>query len=126
MKNKFLSLILLSFFIVGCSTPSSAPATIVQNYYQALINKNLNGMLATVCSNWEEQARNDYQSFAAVSAQLKNLQCQVQAQQDNDAAVICQGKIEANYGNEILEIDLSKFLFKVIQENGEWRLCGYQ
>ncbi|MGB9669031.1 MAG: nuclear transport factor 2 family protein [Anaerolineales bacterium] len=110
----------------GCSTNNQAPAMVVQDYYQALVNKNINGMLARVCADWEPNARNDYQSFAAVTAQLQELQCQVQSLDGNSAIVNCKGKIEANYGNEVLEIDLSKFTYKLIHENGDWRLCGYQ
>ena len=126
MKKWFFFLIFFSVLITSCSSNQNSQAKLVENYYQALMDKNLNLMLAQVCPSWEEQARTDYQSFAAVSAQLKDMHCTVQSLQENSATVKCQGKIEADYGNEILEIDLSKFVFKIIQENGDWRLCGYQ
>lgn len=126
MKTRFYLISIFIIFLASCSANQQDKVKPVENYYRALMDKNLNLMLAQVCPSWEEQARNDYQSFAAVSAQLKNLQCNVQSTQDNTATVVCQGKIEANYGNEILEIDLSKFAYKVIQENGSWQLCGYQ
>ncbi len=126
MKTHLYLISLFIIFLASCSANQQSEVKPVENYYRALMDKNLNLMLAQVCPSWEEQARNDYQSFAAVSAQLKNLQCHVQSTQGKTASVVCQGKIEANYGNEILEIDLSKFIYKVIQENGSWQLCGYQ
>lgn len=126
MKKWFLLFIVIFILLAGCSSNQNSQAKLVENYYKALMDKNLNLMLAQVCPDWEEQARTDYQSFAAVSAQLKDIHCKVQSLEEKSATVTCQGKIEADYGNEILEIDLSKFVFKIIQENGDWRLCGYQ
>ena len=35
-------------------------------------------------------------------------------------------KIVANYGNEVLELDLSERSYQVVEEGGEWRMCGYR
>lgn len=126
MRLSRLKLLFITFFLVACSSQSDRPARVVESYYQALINKNENQMLSFVCSQWESQARNDYQSFAAVTAELKDLQCSVKEFSENSASVVCRGLIIANYGNEILEIDLSRFNFDLIQEAGDWRLCGYR
>jgi len=38
--------------------------------------------------------------------------------------VSCTGTITANYGNEVLEIDLSERTYQVVFEAGERRMCG--
>ena len=37
----------------------------------------------------------------------------------------CTGTIVANYGNEVLEINLADQTYKAAFEGGEWRMCGY-
>jgi len=44
----------------------------------------------------------------------------------NSAIVACTGKIVANYGNEVLEIDLAAQKYQAVFEGGEWRMCGYR
>ncbi|MEW6717994.1 MAG: hypothetical protein AB1345_10895 [Chloroflexota bacterium] len=42
------------------------------------------------------------------------------------ALVACRGNIIVTSGNEEYELDLSLRVYKVIQTNGEYRVCGYQ
>jgi hypothetical protein len=57
---------------------------------------------------------------------LKDLDCQETGKDGDITLVRCSGKIEANYGNEILEIDLTRRAFQTVYEAGEWRMCGYR
>jgi hypothetical protein len=61
-----------------------------------------------------------------VEAKLESLSCQVAKKEEDALIVSCAGRIVANYGNEVLEIDLSKQNYRVIKESGDWRMCGYQ
>ncbi|MCX8061130.1 MAG: hypothetical protein N3D16_00970 [Anaerolineales bacterium] len=125
------SIYLLSFylipilFIVSCASSEDLPARVVEEYYQALTRQDLNTMVSLVCSEWEEQARNEYNSFSAVTTQLQEISCETVTLDQTKALVKCNGKIVANYGNEILEINLAKLTFQLVQQSGNWRFCGY-
>lgn len=123
--------VLLFVFLVlltGCDGPTSSgdPAASVENYFQALQEKDVNKMISTSCADWEAQARQEFDSFAAVELTLEDLSC-VSTSQDNDSALVtCTGAMIANYGVEDLEIDVADRNYQVVQEGGAWRMCGYQ
>lgn len=120
----FITAVVLS----GCSSTSqgNGPAGVVENYLQALANRDLNQVVSASCAEWEPQARVEYDSFAAVRLELKDLSCQETGQATPYTLVGCSGTIIANYGAEDLQIDVADQTFRVIQEGGEWRVCGYQ
>ena len=78
------------------------------------------------CSDWEFDALLEMDSFLAVSPQLKDLSCSVVDSDAESAAVNCSGTIIATYNDEAQELDLSIRTYRVIQEAGEWVVCGYQ
>ncbi len=119
----FASALLLS----GCggSASSDAPSA-VQGYLQALAAKDANKMTNLSCASWEPQARVEYDSFAAVKLTLKDLTCKEAGKDGSASLVTCSGSIIANYGAEELPIDVAGRTYRVVQEGGEWRVCGYQ
>lgn len=121
----FVLLLIWQLILAACASTTELPAQVIEAYYQALTQKDLNTMISLACSEWEEQARNEYNSFGAVTTELQGLRCETIAQDQGKASVNCRGKIIANYGNEVLEIDLSKFTFELVQQGGNWRFCGY-
>lgn len=125
LKSFCFGLIPISMVLAACASSSDLPARVVEEYYQALVKQDLNAMIALVCSAWEEQARNEYNSFSAVQIELQNLNCETISRDQSNALVKCNGKIIANYGNEVLEVDLSKLTFQLVQQAGSWRFCGY-
>jgi hypothetical protein len=126
MYNR-LCLLCISFILaacVGANTYNAANA--VESYLQALISKDENQMVYYSCADWEPEASLEYNSFAAVEVDLDSLNCQ-EAGQDGDFTLVnCTGKITANYGAEVLEIELDERTFQVLLEGGEWRMCGYR
>ncbi len=114
-----------SFAVSACASDTALPAQTMEAYYQALAKNDLNTMIALACPEWEEQARNEYQSFGAVTIDLEDVRCETESLEGSNAIVRCRGKILANYGNEVLEIDLTKLSFLVVQQGGNWRFCGY-
>lgn len=121
----FVLLLICQFVLAACASQTELPAQVMEAYYQALTKKDLNTMISLACPEWEEQARNEYNSFGAVTTELQGFQCETISQDQGKASVNCRGKIVANYGNEVLEIDLSKFTFELVQQGGNWRFCGY-
>jgi hypothetical protein len=121
-------LILVAGFLTGCGGASNSDpaARAVEKYLQALAGRDLNRMIANACTAWEAQARQEYDSFAAVSLELKDVSCKSTGQEQSYTLVDCAGSIIANYGTEDLQIDVADQTFQVLQEGGVWRVCGYQ
>jgi len=126
------SIPITAFFIIigsilasACSQQGGAADSVLA-YLQALSSRDENRVVLSSCAAWEGQARTELEAFSAVSVSLENASCS-EAGTDGDFTLVdCTGKIIANYGNEILEIDLSERTYQTVYEGGEWRMCGYQ
>lgn len=122
--------LLTAALLAACGGASSSgadeAAAVVEGYFQALNAKDVNTMIAHSCADWEAPARQEYDSFAAVETTLEGPECQTSGTEGETTLVACTGTIIASYGNEDLEIDLSERTYQVIEEGGEWRLCGYR
>lgn len=131
LKTKYrrdtIWVLVIAILLGGCSSTGNAggAAGAVERYLQALASRDLNQMISASCADWEAQARLEYDSFAAVKLELKDLSCQATGQEQPYTLVACSGTIIANYGAEDLQIDVADQIFRVIQEGGEWRVCGY-
>ena len=122
-----IMVLLFAVMLGGCSGSSkgSGAAGAVEGYLHALASRDLNQVVSASCAEWEPQARLEYDSFAAVRLELKDLSCQETGEDQPYTLVSCSGTIIANYGAEDLQIDVADQTFQVIQEGGEWRVCGY-
>ncbi len=127
LRTKRLLLVLIILGLSACSGQGSSNAsTAVENYLTALVAKDANQIINYSCAAWEENARQELRTFDAITVKLQDLSCQESGQEGETNLVSCTGKIVANYGNEILEIDLSERDFQAVNEGGEWRMCGYR
>jgi len=131
MKPFHFYLLLLAPVLIiagACSAQnvSNAPAGVVEAYLQALAARDENRLIGLSCADWEATARQEFNSFSAVSLKLDALACSQTGQEAPYTLVECSGKIIANYGAEDLEIDVAEQIYRVIEEGGEWRMCGYQ
>ncbi len=129
MRIKYLpvTLIFILFVIIGaCSGDKDSAASAVESYIQALANGNADRLSTYSCASWEADAKNELASFAAVKVTLNAMQCQESGKDGETTLVSCTGKIVANYGNEVLDINLADRTYKAVFENGEWRMCGYR
>lgn len=97
----------------------------VEAYFKALTEENLDQMIALSCADWEAGARLEFDAFAGVSTSLDNLQCRTVGNADQYTLVSCEGAILATYGDEQQSFDLSRSTYQVVEETGEWRMCGY-
>jgi hypothetical protein len=120
----FLLVLLALSACNGASGSDGAPAA-VEGYLQALVAKNENQMINLSCAAWEAQAKQEFNSFSAVELKLENLDCQETGQQGEYTLVTCSGSMIASYGAEDLQIDVAERNYQLIQEGGEWRVCGY-
>jgi len=131
MKKTIFRTILLNAFLLiilaGCSggIGTDVAAVAVEAYFQALADRDLNGVKNIVCLAWEEQSNLEFDFFSAVTAKLEGLDCKVTSTEGDYAVVECQGAIIANYGGEDQEFQLQGNRYQTLFENGEWRMCGY-
>ena len=115
---------LLLFTACGKATDPAAKA--VEDYLTALVNKDANALSALSCADWESNALLELDSLQAVATRLENLACTATGTDGTTTQVNCQGKILATYNSEDQEFDLSVRTYQVIQQGGEYLVCGYQ
>jgi hypothetical protein len=128
MRKLFFGLFLVmvsSMLLAACSlSANDAPAQAVEDYLNTLVAKDADRLPTLVCGDWEDDALIELDSFQAVTARLDNVAC-TQSGTDGDTALVdCTGKIVATYNNEDQELDLSVRTYQVVQEGGDWLVCG--
>ena len=121
-----LTIIFASLFLTACasSNTKAGPAKAVEDYLNALVAKDQNRLSSLSCKNWEDQALLELDSFQAVTTKLDGMACQQTGTDGSTALVLCKGKIVATYNNENQELDLSTRTYQVVQEGGDWLVCG--
>ncbi len=127
MLNRFLILsisLLAAIVLVACSSNSDAPARAVEGYLNALVTKDADRLPTLVCGDWEDDALIELDSFQAVEARLEGMACQQTSSDGETALVDCTGSIIATYNDEDQELDLSVRTYQVVQEGGDWLVCG--
>lgn len=121
-----LIILLIPFLLSACLGGGDVPAQTVELYYQALVEKEQDRLVNLSCADWEPMALMEFDSFRSVETTLEGLSCQSISQEADSARVTCQGEIAASYEGEIREFPLSGQTYLVIQEGGEWRVCGFE
>lgn len=116
-------LVLTSILIAACSN-SDGPAKAVEDYWNVIVAKDDERLPTLVCGDWESDAMTVLDSLQAVSARLENLSCSQTGTDGDTALVNCTGKMILTYDTEDQEIDLSTFTYEVIEEGGDWLVCG--
>lgn len=116
--------------LAGCSGGAGGAAggapQAVERYLKALVERDENALIAASCAAFEEQARTEFDSFAAVKLNLQDVACQESGKDGAATLVTCSGQIIANYGAEDLQIDVADRTYLTVEEGGEWRMCGYR
>jgi outer membrane lipoprotein-sorting protein len=119
------TLLLTVSFLTGCaSNNADAPVQAVENYLNALVAKDADRLSTLSCGEWEDDALLELDSFQAVSARLEGLSCEQTGTDGDTALVLCNGNIIATYNDEDQELDLSVRTYQVVEEGGEWLVCG--
>ncbi len=124
-KNVFLAFFLFALVLSACALGSTA-AQSVENYYQALVDKDAERAKALSCADWEVSAQVEVDSFQAVEASLDNLKCEESGKDGEIVLVTCQGRIVMSYDGENQYLDLAGQTFRVQNAGGDWLFCGYQ
>ncbi|HKJ39488.1 MAG TPA: hypothetical protein VJ972_11990 [Anaerolineales bacterium] len=126
MRKPILILILVftTIMISACASNTDAPAQAVENYLNALVNKEADKLPTLVCGEWEEDALIELDSFQAVTASLENVACAQTGADGDTALVLCTGSIIASYNGEDQQLDLSTRTYQVTEQSGDWLVCG--
>ena len=115
-----------AILLSACGKAADPAAKTVENYLTALVNKDANTLSALSCATWESSSLLELDSLQAVATRLENLSCAATSTQGTTTHVVCQGKILATYNNEDQQFDLSVRTYQVVQQGGEYLVCGYQ
>jgi hypothetical protein len=114
----------LSLLMTACGTKQDRAGIAVESYLNAMVSKDSSKLSALSCSDWEQSAQTELDSFQAVEVKLQNAICATTGKEGDKTLVTCQGKLVATYGSENQELDLSKHTYLVIEQGGEWLVCG--
>jgi len=124
---RIIIVVAIAAVLLGACGPGPTPENAVEEYLQAIIEKDAAQLSTTTCKDWESDALMMLDAFQAVSAELEGLSCQqTGTTSDGMAVVSCTGKILASYDGEIQEFDLSIQDYLLENANGDWLVCGMQ
>jgi len=128
VRKLFLILVTLlvgNLILTACaSSKTDAPAKAVEGYWNTIVAKDSGRLPTLVCGAFEEEALTTLDSLQAVSARLDNFSC-TQSGTDGDIALVnCTGSMVLTYDTEDQQIDLSAFTYEVIEQGGDWLVCG--
>jgi hypothetical protein len=117
--------VMLMLMLVSCG--GSSPGDVIEAYLAAVVAKDEVTSVRLSCLAWEEQARAEGAAFDANEVTLKDVSCQTVQEQGNEAIVTCTGSIRFSYDGGVEEtLDLEGRSFRVVFEDDEWKMCGYQ
>ena len=119
----------LTLFVAACngaSSSTSSPESAVESYLKALVGKDSTSLSTLSCADWEPGALMELDSLQAVDVRLDGLSCAKAGSDGEFTLVNCQGKIIATYNGEDQNIELSTRNYQVLEQNGEYLVCGYQ
>jgi hypothetical protein len=128
--SRYLGLALAGIVLAGCTgdgAGGSTPEGAVVRYLEAAVAADTNQASALVCAAYEEAARLEVDSFRGTNATLESPVCTTgDPLPDGSRPVTCIGQINATYGNEVQTFSLADQTYVVVEEAGEWRMCGYR
>lgn len=126
MQNKIIFLfILISLALTACGAGDSGASQTVEGYITAIGSKDEAGLLSNSCADYEDDALLLLDSLALVEVSLADgVACQEVGTDGDTTLVNCAGKLQMSYGGEPQELVFSNITYEVVNENGNWLVCG--
>ena len=116
----------IALLLSACGSSKDPAARAVEDYLTALSSKDANALTVLSCADWESSALLEYDSLQAVETRLEGLACTLSGTEGDTRLVQCQGKMLATYDGEDQEFDLSVRTYEVVQQGGDYLVCGYR
>ncbi|MGD0753019.1 MAG: hypothetical protein ABSA23_16625 [Anaerolineales bacterium] len=130
MRKLALLVILLSMLALSlsaCGSQAADPASkAVVDYLNALVAKDSTKLSALSCASWESSALLELDSLQAVKTRLDGVSCKTSGTTSGTSQVNCQGRILATYNGEDQTLDISARTYQVVQQGGDYLVCGYK
>jgi hypothetical protein len=130
MRKLALLVILLSMLALSlsaCGSQAADPASkAVVDYLNALVAKDSTKLSALSCASWESSALLELDSLQAVKTRLDGVSCKTSGTSGGTSQVNCQGRILATYNGEDQALDISARTYQVVQQGGDYLVCGYK
>ena len=126
MQNKIIFLFIsFSLILSACGAGDSGASQTVEGYITALASKDEAALISNSCSAWEDNALLELVSLALVEVSLADgIACEKVGSDGDKTLVNCAGILQMSYGGEPQELDFSKLTYEVVNENGNWLVCG--
>lgn len=120
-------LLLLSVTALAACQPAGSNRAVaaLEDYLHALVDKDEATLTLLSCPDWEFNALLELDAFQSVETSLQDLSCEQSAEAGGVATVVCQGQIISSYFGEDQSFDLSERAYQLVEQNGEWLVCGY-
>lgn len=127
-KTAFVLLltVLLAALLAGCGPRKDPAAQTMEAYWTALVGKQADTLKSLSCNAWESNALLEMNAFQNVEAKLDGMDCSKSGADGDVTLVQCKGKIVATYTNETQEYNLADYTYQLVQQNGQWTVCGYR
>jgi hypothetical protein len=130
MRKLALLVFLLSMLglpLTACGRQVADPASkAVVDYLNALVAKDSTKLSALSCASWESSALLELDSLQAVKTRLDGVSCKTSGTTNGTSQVNCQGRILATYNGEDQTLDISARTYQVVQQGGDYLVCGYK
>ena len=120
-----VSMLALSIILSACgASASGGAAPAVENYITALAAKDQATLISNSCADWEDDALIELDSFALVEVTVDGMSCTESGTDGDKTLVDCTGTMNMSYNGEPQSLDLSTRTYEVINQDGDWLVCG--
>jgi hypothetical protein len=127
MQRSIILTIFMLIMLAACNNAQpDTPVGVVQSYVQARVTSDESKLITLSCKAQESQAKKDADSFRSMKATLDSITCKQAGTDSSFSIVACEGKIITEYAGETRDWNLADRNFKTIQEDGQWKVCGYK
>lgn len=126
ISKMLIGVLLCLMILTACAGRNTQPEQAVEAYLTAIVEADLDKITTLSCAEWEEDAWLELDSFQGVEVSLVEMQCTQSGTDGDTALVTCTGHFLTSYDSEAMEIDLSTREYELVQQGGEWLVCGYR
>jgi hypothetical protein len=114
-----------SIILSACGAGNSNGAAVaVEGYITALANKDEATLIPLTCADWEDDALIELDSFAIVEVTIDGMSCTESGADGDKTLVDCTGMLNMSYNGEPQSLDLADRTYEVIEQDGNWLVCG--